>query len=170
MVPWNSASGGLAYVWQSKWVGIIAIKTNRTQIHFLSDVLVGVASLDLKVPNHSGASRIKTSTVNLLLSLNVLLEADHYFLLHWSAPKIWNVLPDCIGKRRISISLRNSLRLTFLEKPTVLVLSHQRFFYFQSLFSLLSACLFLVMLVLCKSHCCVCVVDYISMLKCAIEV
>ena len=33
------------------------IKTERTQIHFLSDVLVGVlvavASLDLKVPNFS---------------------------------------------------------------------------------------------------------------------
>ena len=31
-------------------VGIITIKTERTQIHFLSDVLVVVASLDLKVP------------------------------------------------------------------------------------------------------------------------
>ena len=50
MVPWNSASGGFAYIWQSKWLGIIAIKTERTQIHFLSDVLVAVASLDLKVP------------------------------------------------------------------------------------------------------------------------
>ena len=50
MVPWNSASGGFAYNWQSKWVGIIAIKTERTQIHFLSDVLVTVTSLDLKVP------------------------------------------------------------------------------------------------------------------------
>ena len=27
------------------------MKTERTQIHFLSDVLVAVASLDLKVPN-----------------------------------------------------------------------------------------------------------------------
>ena len=34
----------------SEWVGIIAIKTERTQIHFLSDVLIAVASLDLKVP------------------------------------------------------------------------------------------------------------------------
>ena len=33
----------------SKWVEIIAIETERTQIHFLSDVLVAVASLDLKV-------------------------------------------------------------------------------------------------------------------------
>ena len=31
-------------------MGIIAIKTERTQIHFLSDALVAVASLDLKVP------------------------------------------------------------------------------------------------------------------------
>ena len=41
---------GLAYIWQSKWLRIVAIKTERTQIHFLSDVLVAVASLDLKVP------------------------------------------------------------------------------------------------------------------------
>ena len=49
MVPWNSTSGGLAKIWQSKWVGIITIRTERRQIHFLSDVLVAVASLDLKV-------------------------------------------------------------------------------------------------------------------------
>ena len=29
------------------WVGIIAIKTERTLIHFLSDVLIAVASLNL---------------------------------------------------------------------------------------------------------------------------
>ena len=50
MVPGNSAPGWFAYIRQSKWVGIIAIKTERTQIHFLSDVLITVASLDLKVP------------------------------------------------------------------------------------------------------------------------
>ena len=53
MVPKNSTPGGLAFTWQSKLVGIIAIKTERTQIHFLSDVLIAVASLDLnnlKVP------------------------------------------------------------------------------------------------------------------------
>ena len=33
----------------SKWVGIITIKTERTQIHFLSDLFVAVASLDLKL-------------------------------------------------------------------------------------------------------------------------
>ena len=36
MVPWNSTSVGL--------------KTETTKIHFLSDVLVAVTSLDLKVP------------------------------------------------------------------------------------------------------------------------
>ena len=42
--------GGFAYIWQSKWVGIMAIKTDRMQIHFLSDVFVVFASLNLKVP------------------------------------------------------------------------------------------------------------------------
>ena len=93
---------------------------------------------------------MKTSMVNLLLSLNGTLGVRSLFslqVLHslrtadafpvvaslppttgnasavrrLSAAKIWNVLPDCVGKRRISISLRNSLRLTFLEKPAVLV-------------------------------------------------
>ena len=50
MVPWNSALGGFAYNWQSKWVRIIDIKTERKQIEFLRDVLVAVATLDLKVP------------------------------------------------------------------------------------------------------------------------
>ena len=50
VVIWNSVSGGFAYIWWSKWVGIITIKTEKTQIHFLSDVLVAVASLNLKVP------------------------------------------------------------------------------------------------------------------------
>ena len=51
MVPRNSTPGGFAYIWQSKWVGTIAIKIQRTQIHFLSDVLIAVASLDLKFAN-----------------------------------------------------------------------------------------------------------------------
>ena len=51
MVNGNSSSGGFAYISQSKWIGIIAIyiKTEGTQIHFLSDVLVAAAWLDLKV-------------------------------------------------------------------------------------------------------------------------
>ena len=51
MVRRKSTLGGFAYIWQSKWVGIIAIKTVSTQIHRLhvSDVLTTVASSDLKV-------------------------------------------------------------------------------------------------------------------------
>ena len=45
----NSRRVRLPYIWQSKWVGIIAIKTERTQIHFLSDLLIAVALLNLKV-------------------------------------------------------------------------------------------------------------------------
>ena len=55
MVLRNSTSGGLACIEQSKRVGIIAIKTERMKIHVLSDVLVAVASLDLKVPIYSYA-------------------------------------------------------------------------------------------------------------------
>ena len=33
MVPWNSTSGGFAYIWQSKWVGIIAISTKRALLN-----------------------------------------------------------------------------------------------------------------------------------------
>ena len=49
MVPRKSTLEWFAYIWHSKWVRIIAIKTERTQIHLLSDVLIAVASFDLKV-------------------------------------------------------------------------------------------------------------------------
>ena len=54
MVPRNSTPGGYACIWLSKWVGTIPIKTERTQIHFLRDVLIAVASLDRKVPILAG--------------------------------------------------------------------------------------------------------------------
>ena len=44
MVLRNSTPGGFAYIWQSKWVGIIVIKTERKQIHFWSDVFAAFAS------------------------------------------------------------------------------------------------------------------------------
>ena len=50
MMPWNSSSGRFTHIWRRKCVTIAAIKTQKTQIHFLSDFLVAVASLDLKVP------------------------------------------------------------------------------------------------------------------------
>ena len=40
-----------AYIWQSKCVRIIAINTERMQTYVLSNVLVAVASLDLKDPD-----------------------------------------------------------------------------------------------------------------------
>ena len=45
---------------------MIAIKTGRTQIHFLSDVLVTVASLDLKVP------------INLAIKADILAEGGYH--------------------------------------------------------------------------------------------
>ena len=44
----NSTPEGFAYIWQSKWVGIIVIKTEKTKIHFRSDVFAAVASSDRK--------------------------------------------------------------------------------------------------------------------------
>ena len=61
-----SASGVFADIWQSKKGGIIAIKTERTQIHFLSDVLVTVAPLDLKVP------------INLAIKADILAEGGYH--------------------------------------------------------------------------------------------
>ena len=43
MVLRNSAQKEFACIWQSKSVGVIVTEIERTQIHFLSDVLVAVA-------------------------------------------------------------------------------------------------------------------------------
>ena len=51
MVLRNSTPGGFTYIWKRKWVGMIAIKTARTQIHFWNDAFfAAVASSDRKVP------------------------------------------------------------------------------------------------------------------------
>ena len=83
MVPKYSTPVGLAYIWQSKWVGIITIKTERTQIHFLNEVLVAVASLDLKVPNIWEPGRAFISKTTKTLDVLVLPYKDS---LHDSAP------------------------------------------------------------------------------------
>ena len=51
-----------------KWVGTIAKKTERTQIHFLSDVLTAVRSLALKVPikNTPLAGPVPQSSIEIL--------------------------------------------------------------------------------------------------------
>ena len=60
--PLEFNSRRMANFWQSKWVGIIAIKTEGTQIHFLSDVVV--ESLDLTSGAEtgllSGRSQVQT--------------------------------------------------------------------------------------------------------------
>ena len=79
--------GGFAYIWQSKWVGIIAIKTERTQIYFLRDVLVAVASLDLKVPikDHRNNSWKHICSTFLLVSKGL-------FTWRWGTPGRWGNL------------------------------------------------------------------------------
>ena len=65
---------------QSKWVGIIAIKTERTQIQFLSDVLVAVASLDLKV------STIVKSFVHTNMNI---FEIPFIYIFYLNRPSVW---------------------------------------------------------------------------------
>ena len=55
------------------------IKTERTQIHFLSDVLVAVASLDLKVPI-GAASQTLLTRVRLRLRRRLVLVPRTFFL------------------------------------------------------------------------------------------
>ena len=43
MVLRNLAQKEFSCIWGSKWVGVIGIEVERTQIHFLSDVFVAVA-------------------------------------------------------------------------------------------------------------------------------
>ena len=54
------------------------MKTERTQIHFLSDVLVAVASLDLKVPNEQqttskGETWSRATNSRLPFAVNAML-------------------------------------------------------------------------------------------------
>ena len=54
----------------TKWVGMTAIKTELTQIHFLSDVLVAVASLDLKVPKIERSLLLRLMTTGLTAAVS----------------------------------------------------------------------------------------------------
>ena len=47
-----------------------AIKTELTQIHFLSDVLVAVASLDLKVPKIERSLLLRLMTTGLTAAVS----------------------------------------------------------------------------------------------------
>ena len=116
MVPRHSTPGGFAYIWQSKWVGIIAIKTERTKIHFLSDVLIAVALLDLKVPfkiqrRERQRERRKNNRFNK--QNNKLARASNYictFLSRFCTTTTWKCLvsrfmEDVNKQRRNIISL-----------------------------------------------------------------
>ena len=73
-------------------VGIIAIKTERTQIHFLSDVLVAVASLDLKVPIIYQGERLVTPPSPIFYKRDALL-SDVWFPIRTRAVQtkiMWN--------------------------------------------------------------------------------
>ena len=59
MVPRNSTPGGFAYIWQSKCVGVIAIYTERRQIHFLSDVLIARRVVELRKSRARSCTRLR---------------------------------------------------------------------------------------------------------------
>ena len=102
MVPWNSTSGVFAFIWQSKSVGIIMVKTEKMQICFKWRCFA-VVSLDLNVPNkssecgesshklvRSGDSCLQVqfwshSIVGLIMWLLVVCgkNASHSFGFHW---------------------------------------------------------------------------------------
>ena len=59
--------------------GIIASKTEETQIHFLSGVLVTAASLDLKVPNMEYARTVNAKVI-LRKKLSLQRHANRKYL------------------------------------------------------------------------------------------
>ena len=90
MVPWNSASGWFAYIWQSKW--LVVMKTERRQIHCLSDVLVAVVSLDLKVPNDSPNTAAMIMERNFWFCFGLSVPWRFFFFVWMSVPSkhdIW---------------------------------------------------------------------------------
>ena len=97
---------------QSKWVGIIAIKTQRTQIHFLSDVLVAVASLDLKVPTKI-SFRYPSILVFYNISFSWLLPLDGFQ---------FSFAPCLLRDSELDVLLGEIQKTCFLAKTTVTLL------------------------------------------------
>ena len=64
----------------------IAIENERTQIHFLSDVLIAVASLDLKVPNicDIGAALLKPNINQFLNDSTYKLRKEKRYFMTWT--------------------------------------------------------------------------------------
>ena len=71
----------VAYILQSKWVGIIAIKTERTQILLLSDILVAVASriIGTLKSNHVDGNENGKKSIGLI-SKTATSHVHHAFL------------------------------------------------------------------------------------------
>ena len=86
----NSTPAAFAYIWQSKWAGIIAIKTKRTQIRFWSDVFAAVVSSDREVPYDGAAhgSFRKTWNVNWRL----IHFHEELMLIYWLCR--WTVIKE----------------------------------------------------------------------------
>ena len=69
---------GFAYIWRTKWAGIIAIKTERTQIQFWSDVFAAFASSYRKVLNECRAPALSWAFACLLF----LFHKDYFRILY----------------------------------------------------------------------------------------
>ena len=74
--------GRFLHIWQSKWVRIFAIKTERTQIHFWSDVFAAVSSSDRKVPSESEEHAVSIFLKSNCLPLLSLFCSDCIHLLY----------------------------------------------------------------------------------------
>ena len=96
MVLSNSFQKEFACIWQSKWVGVIGIEIERTQIHFLKDVFVAVAvvaSLGGTLRNHdddgNGASKNErfneqnNNSARALRFLYICLPSLHNYDVKW---------------------------------------------------------------------------------------
>ena len=122
IVAWNSASGGFAYNWQSKWIGIITIKTERTQVHFLSDVLVAVSSLDLKVSilvNHNESSLESSTRGNHRTEIDLVriwVSVQQIEVINLQGPRDRPF--KIVGVRTISRQYWNKVRKTLLAGST----------------------------------------------------
>ena len=96
MAPRNSIPGGFAYIWQSKRVGIIATKTERKQIHFLSDVLVAFSSLIGSLSNNDGDGyenvtyKVKSRCFKLHRAYSISFDSSNAGNFFWS----W-ILKEC---------------------------------------------------------------------------
>ena len=94
-----------AYIEQGQWVGIVAIKIERTRICFLSDVLTASPSLDFnKVPTIQRKQGIKLQPKkSALFKVDQLCQLD----VHQRA------MVGAIGTRKINPPFRHNFELSY---------------------------------------------------------